>query len=171
MSTTNRGLFSPWFCLAYPLIRTAAAFAARPQWLPTTTQVTLCVLQPLAWMLTATLLACCLSRRFLTNFTWSRSGQVAIKPRVSTVCSVAILTIYVRGVGKVTRFDHFCRSLENNSLARCFRDDQRSKEVRNSKNTRSVWSASPSHQSEAEGSNPPISALFYWLNLCVCLEL
>lgn len=59
-------------------------------------------------------------------------GANCTKPRVSTWCSVATVTISARVVGKVARFDHFCRSLENNSSARRFRDDQRAKEIRHS---------------------------------------
>lgn len=111
-----------------------------------------------------------LPQRFFNQLCVETIGTNCTKPRVSTVCSVAILTIYARGVGKVTRFDYFCRSLENNSLARCFGDDQRSKEVRKLKTHGhwSVWSTSPSHQNKAEGSTSPIFIFDLASSMCVC---
>lgn len=78
-------------------------------------------------------------------------GANCTKRRVPTVCSVAILTIYALIVGKVTRFDHFCRSLENNSSARCseMTSDPKKLDIQ----THGRWSGqsvSPSHQNQAD---------------------
>lgn len=137
MSKPKRGVFSPWFCFTYPLLWTAAAVVARPQWLPSPNNYTGNFVWTPAFSMDANRSATSLlpQSALLYQLYVELFGTNCTKLRVSTVCSVAILTIYARLVGKITRFDHFCRSLENNSSARCFRDDQRPKELRNS-NTR-----------------------------------
>lgn len=100
------------------------------------------------------------SALFETNFTWSRSGQVALNRE----CPRCVLSPCERfmpvELGKSRVSTTFVGLLRTTAWHAVFEmtSDPKTWDIQKHTAYWSVWSASPSHQNKAEGSTSPISA-------------